>query len=416
MSEKKPLEGIKVVEWTTVVAAPVCGRMMADWGADVVKVETPDGDFWRVYGPKMDLPADDGENPLFDITNANKRGISLDLRTPGGKAIMEKLISECDVFITNTRNKVLKRLGWDYDSIKEKYPQVIFATITGYGDEGPEANRPGYDVVSFFAHAGFLADSRVAAPGQQPINGPGTMGDIAVGNMLFGAVMGALYGRTQTGKGDKVSVSLYGGGIWTMAMMITAAQEKYGYKYPRERELIKPTGATYLCKDGEYIVLSAAQYERDFPNLCKALGVPEIAELPQYKTYDDMALDENRIPLLHKFEEIFATKTSTEWAEIIGKLDVAYDILAHYKDVTKSEQARQNHFVEEVTFRNGEKAWLPRPGFISDNVGLPEYKLAPLMGEHSDEIVASLGYSEEEIKELKESGAFYNAEHKARYR
>lgn len=416
MSVKKPLEGVKVVEWAAVIAGPTCARMMADWGADVIKVETPDGDFWRTYGPKMDLPAEDDENPLFDVVNANKRAVTLNLRTQGGKQILEKLISECDVFITNTRTKVLKKMGLDYESIKEKYPHVIFATITGYGDTGPEANRPGYDVVSLWAHGGFMADTMVATPNSLPINSPGGMGDICTGSMLFGAVMGALYAKQKTGRGDKVSVSLYGAAVWMMGIMITAAQPKYGYKYPRERELIKPIGQTYKCSDGEYIAVCAVQYERDFPKLCGALGVPELALMPEYKDYDTMSLDENRVPLLRKFDEIFAQKSSKEWAEIISALDIPCDILAHFKDISGDEQARENHFVEEVTFRSGEKAWLPRPCMISDNVGLPEYKLGPIMGQDSDEIIASLGYSEEELKKLREEGAFLNAEHKAKKR
>ena len=144
MPNPKPLAGLKVVEWTTFVAAPVCGRMLADWGADVIKVETPDGDYWRTYGPKFEVPASDDENPVFDIPNANKRSIVLDLRTEGGLAIMERLISGADVLLTNTRERVLKKLHLDYDAVKQRYPGIVYAQISGYGDEGPEAHRPGY--------------------------------------------------------------------------------------------------------------------------------------------------------------------------------------------------------------------------------------------------------------------------------
>lgn len=409
MSENKPLAGIKVVEWTTFVAAPVCGRIMADWGADVTKIETPDGDYWRTYGPKMDVPGEDGENPLFDLTNANKKAVTLNLRTPGGKEIMEKMIAGCDVFITNSRTKVLKKLGFDYESIKAKYPHVIFATITGYGDEGPDANRPGFDIVSFWAHGGFMADMRVADGRSEPINSPGAMGDISTGSMLFGAVMGALYARSKTGRGDKVSVSLYGGAVWTMGVMVTAAQKKYGYKYPRERELCKPSAATYKCKDGEYISIAAAQYERDFPKVCAVLGIPEVAQLPEYKDYDTMALDENRVPMLHRFEEIFLTKTAAEWDKLLTEQDLPHDVLAHFKNITDDEQARVNHFVEQVTFRNGEQAWLPRPCMVSENLGLPEYRLAPLLGEHSEQVLAELGYSQEQIAQFEQDGAIFAA-------
>ena len=172
MSEFKPLEGVKVIEWTTFVAAPVCGRLLADWGADVIKVETPEGDYWRTYGPKMEVPATDEENPLFDIPNANKRSITLNLRSQEGREIMEKLVAQSDIMITNTRERILKKLELDYDSVSRRYPGIIYAQISGYGEKGPEANRPGYDAVTYWAHSGFFADMKLDEPGSLPISRP----------------------------------------------------------------------------------------------------------------------------------------------------------------------------------------------------------------------------------------------------
>ena len=412
MSGKKPLEGIKVVEWTTFVAAPTCGRMLADWGADVIKVETPDGDYWRIYGPKLQTPATDDENPLFDIPNANKRGITLNLRTNAGLEIMEKLISQSDIMITNTREKVLKKLGLDYDSVKMRHPGLIYAQITGYGDVGPEAHRPGYDAVTYWAYGGFLADMTVDEPGCMPINLPAAVADIGAGSMLFGAVMAALNAKLRTGIGDKVSVSLYGEAVWTMGMMATDAQPRYGYKYPRKRNDIKPTSASYKCKDGEWIDIAAIQYARDFPRVCAALGIPQVADKPEYKDFETMMLDENRIPLIKLFEEKFLERTAEEWDIIFNEKDIVHDRLVHFRDISQNEQARANHFMEEVTFRNGEKAWLPRPCIVSKNLGIPEYKLAPIMGEHSEEILCELGYSQADMAALKEQSAYYGTEHK----
>ena len=413
MSNARPLEGLKVVEWTTFIAAPGCGRLLADWGAEVIKVETPEGDYWRIYGPKLDVPATEDENPLFDITNANKKGITLNLRTPEGCAIMEKLIAQSDIMLTNTRERVLKKLGFDYDSLSKRYPGLIYAQLSGYGDEGPEAHRPGYDTVSYWSYGGFLADQMVADSGSMPINIPTAMADVASGSMLFGAVMAALNAKHRTGKGDKVSVSLFGNAIWTMGFMGTLAQPKYGYKYPRKRTDARPTSTTYKCKDGEYITIAAVQYNRDFKRLCTAMGLEELIDDPRYKEYDSMMLvDENRIALLHILEEKFLEKTAAEWDVLFEEVDMTHDVCTHYKDVFQKEQARANHFVEEVTFRNGEKAWLPRPSMVSDNLGIPEYNLAPIMGENSFEIMEELGYSKEEIARLHRCEAFYGTEHK----
>ena len=416
MSEFKPLEGVKVIEWTTFVAAPVCGRLLADWGADVIKVETPEGDYWRTYGPKMEVPATDEENPLFDIPNANKRSITLNLRSQEGREIMEKLVAQSDIMITNTRERILKKLELDYDSVSRRYPGIIYAQISGYGEKGPEANRPGYDAVTYWAHSGFFADMKLDEPGSLPMYIPAAIGDVGAGSVLFGAIMAALNAKYRTGRGDKVSVSLYGEAIWFMGIMHTISQKKYGYKYPRSRIECKPIATSYLCKDGEWIVGAAVQYDRDFPRLCHALDLDYIAEDPHYASYDDMMLDENRIPLLRIMEAKFLERTAAEWDEYLEAQDLVHDVHVHFRDVYENEQARANHFIEEVTFRNGEKAWLPRPCIVSRNLGTPEYRLAPIMGEHSEEIIEQLGYSREEIERMHESGAFYGPERKAQIR
>lgn len=416
MNGQNPLAGLRVIEWTTFVAAPVCGRMLADWGADVIKVEMPEGDYWRIYGPKLEVPASDDENPLFDIANANKRSITLDLRTKQGREIMEKLLSQADVLITNTRERVLKKLALDYDAVKQRYPGLIYAQVSGYGECGEQSHRPGYDVCSYWAYSGFLADMKLDEPGNMPINIPAAIGDIGAGSMLFGAIMAALYAKRNSGKGDKVSVSLYGEAIWNMAVMNTIAQPGYDYKYPRRRDEVKPISAAYQCADGEWIAVAAVQYNRDFPRICEALGIPEIAKKPGYADYSSMMEDENRVPLIHLFEKCFLQKTAAQWDEIFTQEDVVHDLLAHFKDISGNEQARANHFVEEVTFRNGKKSWLPRPCIKSDNLGVPEYRLAPIMGENSVQILRELGYSEAEISQMKDGKAFFCEDKKAEIR
>ena len=161
MSAHKPLEGVKVVELASFVAAPTAGRMMAEMGADVIRVESTAGDPWRFYGANCGLPITDEENPLFDIYNLGKKDIQLNTKTPEGKEILFHLLDEADVFITNNRLKSLVRSGLDYESLKDRFPKLIYGLVTGYGQTGPDVDAPGYDGVAFFSRSGMNFRSQI---------------------------------------------------------------------------------------------------------------------------------------------------------------------------------------------------------------------------------------------------------------
>ena len=390
------------MELATYLAAPVCARVLGDWGADVIKVEALEGDIWRKYGVNLSTPIDPDENPLFDIPNSNKKSLALDLKTQEGMEILHKLLAEADVFVTNNRLSPLKRMGLDYETLKERYPRLIYALLTGYGETGPDMNKPGFDTVAFWASGGFMADMRVDSPGSYPIYTPAGVADILVGTLLFGGVCAALVARKETGKGDKISSSLFGSAVWGMGVMNTITQEKYKYPYPKKRYESKPTAISYECADGEWMMISVLEYARYFPALCKVLGIPELAEDPRFLTEKEMMKPENKAELVKIFESRFITKTSVEWDPLLIEADIVHDRLVHFSEISKNEQARVNHFIEEVTFGNGSKGWLPRPSIFSDNMGLPDYKLAPTLGADSNEILASIGYSSEDVQALQE--------------
>ena len=188
----KPLEGIKVVELANYVAAPVIGRILADLGADVTKIEGKGGDTWRMTAGNLTRTEQD-ELPVFDIFNVGKKSITLNLKDPKGKEVFFKLLEDADVLITNTRHQSLVKLGVDYDSIKERFPRLIYATLTGYGYEGPDCNAPGFDNIAFWSRSGFSADMTIDGPGSYPVNSRMAMGDTLAGTTLFGGVMTALY-------------------------------------------------------------------------------------------------------------------------------------------------------------------------------------------------------------------------------
>ena len=400
MANQKPLEGIKVVELATYLAAPVCARVLGDWGAEVIKVETLDGDIWRKYGVNLSTPIEPDENPLFDIANTNKKSVTLDLKTEEGMDILHKLLAQADVFVTNNRLSPLKRMGLDYETLKERYPRLIYALLTGYGETGPDMNKPGFDTVAFWASGGFMADMRVDNPGSYPIYTPAGIADILVGTILFGGVCAALVARDKTGKGDKISSSLFSAAVWGMGVMNTITQEKYKYPYPKKRYESKPTAIPYECADGEWMMISVLEYARYFPALCAVMGVPELAQDPRFQLEREMMKPENKAELVKILEARFITKPSAEWDALLTEADIVHDRLAHYSEISTNEQARVNHYMEEVTFGNGTKAWLPRPAIFSDNMGLPEYKLSPTLGANNHEILADLGYSSEEIQDL----------------
>ena len=396
MENKALLSGIRVVELTSYVAAPSCSRLLADWGADVIKVEPLSGDVWHSWGPVMFTPADDEENPLWDLVNANKRGIALNIKRPEGQQILHDLLKKADVFLTNTRLDTLKTMDLDYESLKEKYPELIYALVNGYGEKGPESGRPGFDVVTFWARSGFMAD--LVKPGEYPIYSPAGFGDIAVGSALFGGICAALFNRLRTGKGDKISISLYGTSIWFSSVMITTAQERYGNKWPKGRYEGNPIALPYKCKDGEWIIIALLNYERYWSGFCQAIGREELIEDSRFKTREDM--HNHKKELVKILEETFVTRESAEWVKLLQEADIVHERLRHFSEVTRDEQALANGFVSEIEFANKGKAIMPNTPLRFARTEPMPYKRGPWLGEHTKEVLEELGYSSEQIEEM----------------
>ena len=399
MSVHKPLEGIKVVELASFVAAPAAGRMLAEMGADVIRVESTAGDPWRFYGVNCGLPVADEENPLFDLYNLGKRDIQLDTKTPEGKEILLRLLGEADVFITNNRLKSLVRAGLDYDSLKDRFPKLIYGLVTGYGQTGPDVDSPGYDGVAFFSRSGMLAD--MAEPGGYPASAPGCVGDGATGAALFGGICAALLNRERTGMGDFVETSLFGNAVWLCGTM--SAFEQYGYHYPKKRSEMGALYTFYKCKDGEWLHLAVTQHDRYWKPLAEALNVPELAEDERFK--NAALISRNRAQLIPLLEQAFSQFDYDEIAARLRERDIVFDRMRHYRELAADPQAVANGFVKEHIYENGHSfmmAMLPVHMRNMDETGTGR---GPQMGEHTDEILKQYGYSEEAILRLKEAKA-----------
>jgi crotonobetainyl-CoA:carnitine CoA-transferase CaiB-like acyl-CoA transferase len=397
MQNSKPLSGYRVVELSTFMAAPSCGRLMADWGAEVIKVEAHAGDPWRFFGQSMCLPTKEDESPAWEMYNANKRGIVVDLKNAEGQQILHKLLETADVLITNNRPEALEKLNLNYDNLKEKYPRLVYALVTGFGEEGPDVDQPGFDVVAFWARSGFLAD--LVKPDEYPVYSPAGFGDLTVGLSLFGGICAALLGRQTTGKGDKVSVSLYGTAIWCVSLLVAAVQKRYGNKFPKARLEGNPVAIPYRCKDNEWIMLSILQHDRYWPAFCKALGREDLIDDERFKN-QGLAL-QNRQLLIPILEETFKTRSSEEWVQRLREADIVHDRLRHFTDILTDEQAWANNYLTNYPFANGEKAILACTPIQSEAAGPLPYEKGPLLGEHTKEVLADLGYSAGEIEEFK---------------
>lgn len=400
-----PLSGIKVLDLTTFVAAPVCGRLMADMGAEVIKVEHPKGgDAWRSTG-KNYCPArfSDQENPVFDIYNSGKKHISLNLKTEEGMKIFHQLLSESDVFITNTRPAALKRLGLDYETLKEKYPSLVYGIVLGLGEKGPDAAKPAFDTSAFWSKSGFLRDMAAKDGSYQPVLPPFGVGDTVTGYVLTMQVCAALLRRMKTGKGDYVRSSLYHNGIFTMGTMGIITQQPFGRSYPTTRIDYGIPGGSYQCADGEWVFIAVGYYEILVPLLCKAIGREDLMTDPKFDTYAHrMANKEEYFAI---FREAFLQKPSQHWLDLAAELDIPVVRMNHFSEVADDEQAWANDYLEKAAFDNGHVDVMPTSPIEMESLGVIKNKPSPAPNAHTEEILTGLGYSAEEIAAMRESGA-----------
>lgn len=398
----KPMQGIRVLELATYVAGPVCGRLLADLGADVIKVEALSGDAWRQTGKSYNPRFTDDENPVFDIYNSGKRCISLNLKDPAGMEAFHKLLAEADVFITNTRPKSLRKLGIYYDDIKERYPDLIYGILLGYGEEGPDKDLPAFDVTAFWARGGFLADTGEAGEHYTPTMAPFGVGDSVTGSMLFGEICAALFRRERTGKGDFVRAGLYHNAIFTMGTMEIVTQKPWGTVYPRT-SLEAGMQGHYRCADNEWVYLATGNALVTLSKVSGIIADPELASDPRFQTPEGRR--EHREELHTRLAEGFIKQSADYWRQKAKELDLPMVKLTHFSDVTADEQAWANGYLEQVTFRSGAEFAMPRSPLSMDSVGELKTQCAPLLGTNTREVLAELGYSEQEIEQMKQTGA-----------
>jgi crotonobetainyl-CoA:carnitine CoA-transferase CaiB-like acyl-CoA transferase len=394
------MDGVRVVELGVWVAGPAAGGILADWGADVVKIEPPGlGDPCRLFQSMLgaDLPF----NPIFEMDNRGKRSVVIDLSTKEGMQLAHELIDSADVLVTNVRQAGLKRLGLDPESLLARNPRLIYAAITGYGLEGAESDRAAYDIAAFWSRAGVA--HMLTQPGQHPPFQRGGMGDHGAGLSAAAAVSAALYAREKTGKGQLVSTSLLRQGVYTLSFDLSVAVRfGIGLATADRKTMGNPCINCYQDGDGRWFWIVGLEGERHWPPLCRAVGHPEWIEDARFVTPDVRA--QNAAELIGMLDEIFATKTRDDWARIFdAEKDMWWAPVQSLEEVLEDPQIRAAGAWVEVP--DGATT-TTLPATPVDFAGTPwaPRSMAPALGEHTDQILAELGHPPTTVAALREKG------------
>jgi crotonobetainyl-CoA:carnitine CoA-transferase CaiB-like acyl-CoA transferase len=381
-----PLAGVKVVELGVWVAAPAAGGILADWGADVVKIEPPTGDPARMFGRMLGV--EDGANPPFEMDNRSKRSVVLDLHVDHDRDVALDLVAGADVFVTNVRPSALHRLGLDFDTVAVRNPRLVYGLITGYGTAGPDADRAGYDVAAFWARGGLA--HLLTRPGDVPPFQRGGMGDHSVGMTLAAAVCAALVSRSVTGKGQLVSTSLYRQGAYTVSFDLnTFVQTGHSIAIGQRDSMGNPCMNNYAASDGRRFWIVGLEVNRHWPPLCRAVSRPDWIEDERFATPRDRAI--NARELIAELDEIFATKSLPEWAEIFAtEPDFFWSPINSLEDVLADEQFHAAGGVVYVPDGDGEVPMVATPADFHGTPWAPRSP-APALGQHTDDVLAELG-------------------------
>jgi crotonobetainyl-CoA:carnitine CoA-transferase CaiB-like acyl-CoA transferase len=392
-------EGLTVLDCASFIAAPAAATILSDFGAEVIKIEPPAGDPFR-HLPQLPGNPKSEHNWAWMLESRNKQGLALDLSKADGQAVLHRMLPRADVFITNFPPAVRRRLGITYQDLEPHNERLIYASFTGYGENGPEANKPGFDSNAWWARSGMMDLVRPDHAGPPARSLPG-MGDHPSALALFGAIVAALYRRERTGKGAHVGTSLMANGVWSNGLMVQAklCGATIPQRPPRERTFNAMTNH-YRCRDARWLILSLLKEDREWPVLLDCLGREDLSTDPRFASTAKRHAHARELTAI--FDEVFARKDLGDWRAILDAHGLIFGVVAEVDELPGDRQMLENDVL--VPFQGNGMLTINSPIWIEGEAKV-EPRQAPGVGEHSDEVLRKFGWDETEIRRLRACGA-----------
>lgn len=395
-----PLAGLRVLDISSFIAAPAAAVVLGDWGADVIKVEGPDGDpNRRIMHDSANYPKGPVNYP-WHMDSRNKRSIVLDLKKPDARDALDRLIAGADVLICNFPPLVRDKLRLGYEDVKRVNPKLIYASLTGYGESGPDRDRPGFDVTAYFARSGLLDAQRYeGGPPGVPVP---AQGDRATAMTLVSAILMGLMRRMRTGEGSWVGTSLLGNGLWSCGVIAQAAL--VGAYLPHRPPPDRPRSALgniYRTSDDRWLQLTIVREDKMWPGVCETIGKPELENDPRFATVEDRRMRSEELAAI--LRNAFAARDYEHWRKTMAAHGITFGVISRPQDVPDDQQAVACGAVVDTAIAEMPRT-LSNPIRLSFAEPQPAHA-APALGQHSDEILAEAGLSPDEIAALHKSGA-----------
>jgi len=391
--------GLKVVDLASFIAGPSAAVILSDFGADAIKVEPPSGDYWR-HGHEIPPQPKAKDAYPWHLANRNKRGITLDLKAPSAQHVLEKLVKWADVLIVNTPHPARKRLKLEYDDLVQWNPRLIYADVTGFGENGPDADLPGFDITAYWARSGLLSMTRDAgAPPTWPVAGSG---DNATAVGLYSAIVTALYRRERTGKGSYVTTSLLAEGVWSASVSIQAAlcEAKFFGLHDRKH----PANAAlnvYQAADGTWLLLVVTPDK--LAAVAKAIGRSDLLTDPRFS--EPATLIANMAELTAILDEVCSAQPMAHWYEVFNGVHVTFGVVRGPQEVITDPQLRLNGIIVPLKGAGGKLTSTISSPIQVHGVAKVPAKRAPELGEHNEEVLRELGIDATSTNDLQATTA-----------
>lgn len=404
ISTDKVLSGVRVLEVAAWTFVPSAGAVLAEWGAEVIKVEPRDGGDPQRGLVTMGIVDAGGNsvNYMIEIPNRGKKSIGVDLSTPGGQEVVRELAKTCDVFLTSYLPHRRKKMGIDVDDIRAVNPGVVYVRGSGHGPKGPDADKAGYDGVSYWARGGIA--TVLTEEHDELVRSRPAFGDLLGGMTIAGGIAAALYKKATTGQGSVVDVSLLGLAAWNLSPDVAVSQIHGGSAIPKygHSDAPNPLVGTYRTKDDRYVQLMMLQLDKFYPEAMRAIGLPQLIDDERFA--DPATRYENRAALIRHLDEAFAQRTLAEWRSTLAGLSGAWSAVQTPAELCEDPAVTANGYIAQTTTMNGAPYALPtNPVQFDEQAVVPPG--APEHGQHTEEVLMDAGISWDAIEKYKQTGA-----------